>query len=56
MNEQEVKLAKIGFMALIDEATGYQQERFKDPKALRKEYRRLGIFERDRKKLGLVVD
>lgn len=30
------ELAKIGLIALIDEATGYQNERFKDPLALRK--------------------
>jgi len=30
-------LATVGLLALIDEATGYQTERFKDDRALRKE-------------------
>lgn len=33
-------LAKVGLDAVIDEVTGYQEERFKDKKALRKRYKK----------------
>lgn len=37
---QRLALAQVGFKALIDEATGYQEIRFKDPKALQKMLKR----------------
>lgn len=36
--EELVALAKVGITAVIDEATGYQKERFKDKQALAKVY------------------
>ena len=40
LSKEEIALAKIGLDALIDEATGYQVERFKDNKALKERYRK----------------
>ncbi len=39
-SERRLALAKVGLNALIDEATGFQKERFKDPMALRKMLRK----------------
>ena len=36
ITKEEMSLAKLGIIALIDEATGYQEERFKDKTALKK--------------------
>lgn len=39
MTKDEINLAKVGLMALIDEATGYQEVR--PPDELRKKYKQL---------------
>lgn len=39
MKRKDIALAKVGILALVDEVTGYQEERFKDKEALRKKYR-----------------
>lgn len=46
ISDDEMALARVGIIALIDEATGYQKERFKDKTALKK------ILDKERKKQG----
>ena len=40
ISKKEIALAKVGLDALIDEATGYQKERFKDNEALKTRHRK----------------
>ena len=53
-NKERLILAQVGLRALIDEATGFQKERFKDKNALRKYHKELK--DRDKKKSDPPLD